>query len=89
MTEAEKYFKEWMTKEGYESDNIPIPELMQSFADEQVKKALDEIEKSLMSDEEIIKICSYNFFGTKSLDLRKKEGITIQRKQTLKVLNNE
>ena len=55
MTEAEKYLKEVLCydEEDY-SCAIDVPEVMQLYADEQVKKALDEVERGLKSSDEFV-----------------------------------
>ena len=57
MTEAEKYLETQLLKDfGHTSIHLGVgkettSKWMQSYADEQVKKALEEVEDSLMSDD--------------------------------------
>jgi len=108
MTEAEKYYKE-KTKHIDNVNGYRIVELMQSYADEQVKKAnkgdfafdvgykqgkretIEQIEKSLPSDEEIETFIDNNYRypdGTKMLDFQTfYEGIKLQRNKTKEAIN--
>ena len=87
MTEAEKYLQDnnYFELSGRETE---MSKLMMKFADEQVKKALEEVEKSLPSDEEIMSECQkVDADGTIYLDGCRLSATKNQRNKTQEVIN--
>ena len=51
MTRAERFMSVWIENNGYQYDNFPVGECMQSYADHQLKNNLKEFAEWFYNEE--------------------------------------